>query len=44
MSDLFIVIADRGYIYDSRNLNGNIITHINTAGELKKPFFVVIIL
>lgn len=42
LSDLFIVIATRNYLDALRNLDGDIITQIDLAHNLKKPFFIVI--
>ena len=42
ISNLFIVIASRSYIDAIRSLDGNIMTQISIARELKKPFFMII--
>ena len=41
-SNLFIVVATKNYIEAIRCIDINIITQINIARELKKPFFIII--
>lgn len=41
-SGLFIVIVNREYLDSINNRDRNILTHIEVARRLKKPFFVVI--
>ena len=41
-SDLFIVLGTRKYVVALKENGEDIATQVNTARELKKPFFVVI--
>lgn len=42
LSNLFVVLVTKNYIEELRNLNGEILTSIRTAVELKKPFFIIV--
>ena len=42
MSNLFIVIASRNYIDAIKSFDGDIMTQIGIARELKKPFFMIV--
>ncbi len=42
ISDLFILLINTNYIESIKNLDGNILTQIETARNLNKPFFMII--